>query len=309
MSSFSDLKLSVPHLFGIEKLPLEDIKSILSLAVHYADKKNISTLPRRFVMINAFFENSTRTRTSFEMAAKRLGIEVINFSAKGSSLEKGETDLDTIKTLAALKPDAFVVRHSDNGASETFAEYFSCPVVNAGDGANEHPTQALLDALTIQQKKGQIEGQNIVICGDILHSRVTFSNIHLLSKMGANVRLCSPPEWKPAVALSYPNVTFFDNFEKALEGADVVMMLRVQRERMKGEEIANLYDYIEKYGLTVERLKHAKPDVIVMHPGPVNRGIEMVGEIVDDPRVSMIDTQVANGVAVRAAVLDLLTRG
>lgn len=303
-----NLKLSVENILGIENLSIEDIESILKLATFYKDNKNIKYLNGNPLIINAFFENSTRTRMSFEISAKRLGMNVVNFFAKESSLEKGETDIDTIKTLSALNPDLFIVRHSENGSPEKFSKYFSCPIVNAGDGSNEHPTQALLDALTIQQKKGEIKGLNIVICGDILHSRVTFSNIHLLSKMGANVRLCSPPEWKPNLSINYPNITFFDNFEKALDGADVVMMLRVQRERMKGEEIANLYEYISSYGLTIERLKIAKPDVIVMHPGPVNRGIEMVSEILDNPEVSMIDTQVANGVAVRAAVLDLLTR-
>jgi aspartate carbamoyltransferase catalytic subunit len=300
--------LSVRHLLGIKNLSQDDIIKILDLAGHYAD---LGHKPEAFdrafgklVLVNVFLEPSTRTKMSFEMAAHRLGLKPVNFEGASSSLKKGETLLDTLAAIAAMKPDVMIVRQNEEGLLEKAAAFSPCPLINAGDGAGEHPTQALLDALTIQRRKGGIEGLNIAICGDIAHSRVARSNFYLLTKLGANVRAFGPAGLMPATLPA--GVKGAATMNEALEGADVVMMLRVQLERMVQKP--SLEKYFKEFGLSREKLSLAKPDAIVMHPGPINRGVEIADEVADDPERSVIQDQVANGVAVRMAVLDLLTR-
>jgi aspartate carbamoyltransferase catalytic subunit len=258
--------------------------------------------------INAFFENSTRTLLSFEIAGKRLGADVVNLSAGASSLKKGETLLDTALTLNAMQPDVLVIRHDQSGAVGLIASKVDCPVLNAGDGRHEHPTQALLDALTIRRRKGRIEGLTVAICGDILHSRVARSNFHLLTTMGATVRAVAPPTLMPP-AIERLGVCPFTNLDEGLSGADLVMMLRLQLERMEGAYVPSTREYFRTFGLTAERLAGAAPDVLVMHPGPMNRGVEIATEVADDIQRSAITEQVEMGVAVRMACLDVLTRG
>jgi len=253
---------------------------------------------------NVFLEASTRTKMSFEMAAHRLGIKPLNFEEASSSLKKGETLLDTLATIATMKPDVLIVRQSEQGLLEKAAALSPCPVINAGDGAGEHPTQALLDALTIQRHKGKIDGLTVAICGDIKHSRVARSNFALLTKLGATVRACGPAELIPDTLPK--GVTHAATLNEALEGADVVMMLRVQLERMVQKP--SLEKYFNEFGLSFEKLKIANQGAIVMHPGPINRGVEIAGDLADDPDRSVILDQVSNGVAVRMAVLDILTR-
>ncbi len=256
--------------------------------------------------INAFFENSTRTLLSFEIAGKRLGADVVNLGVSGSSVKKGETLLDTALTLNAMHPDMIVIRHGSSGAVQLIAEKVDCPVLNAGDGRHEHPTQALLDALTIRRRKGRIEGLVVAICGDILHSRVARSNFQLLTALGAEVRAVAPPTLLPEVG-SW-GVSAFTDMATGLKGADVVMMLRLQTERMDGAYVPSTREYFRYFGLTEARLAVAASDVLVMHPGPMNRGVEIDGRIADDIARSAVTEQVEMGVAVRMACLDVLTR-
>lgn len=257
--------------------------------------------------INAFFEASTRTLLSFEIAGKRLGADVVNLAAGQSSLKKGETLLDTALTLNAMRPDVLVIRHDRSGAVALIASKMDCPVLNAGDGRHEHPTQALLDALTIRRRKGRIEGLRIAICGDVLHSRVARSNFHLLTALGAEVRAVAPATLMPPAIETFGVVPHTD-MAAGLEGADVVMMLRLQRERMEGALVPSTREYFRTFGLTRARLAVAAPDVLVMHPGPMNRGVEIDSDVADDIQRSAITEQVEMGVAVRMACLDVLTR-
>jgi aspartate carbamoyltransferase catalytic subunit len=257
--------------------------------------------------INAFFENSTRTLLSFEIAGKRLGADVVNLGVSGSSVKKGETLLDTALTLNAMHPDVLVIRHGSSGAVQLIAEKVDCPVLNAGDGRHEHPTQALLDALTIRRRKGRLAGLAVAICGDILHSRVARSNFQLLASLGASVRAVAPPTLMPA-NIEALGVEPFHDMDAGLKGADVVMMLRLQTERMDGAYVPSTREYFRFFGLTEARLRHAAPDALVMHPGPMNRGVEIDGRIADDIARSAVTEQVEMGVAVRMACLDVLTR-
>jgi aspartate carbamoyltransferase catalytic subunit len=254
------------------------------------------------IVFNVFYENSTRTAMSFATAAARLGAQPISLSVEHSSVRKGETLEDTARTLNAMRPDALVIRHKDNDAPAVVAEIMDAPVINAGDGTNEHPTQALLDALTLRSRFGRIDGLKVAICGDIRHSRVARSNASLLPRLGADVRLCGP-------AALLPDGTGSDCIEDAIRGADVVMMLRVQRERLEEELGDAPGEYLQRYGLTAERLALAAPNAAVMHPGPMNRGVEIADAIADDPERSLIASQVEHGVAVRMACLELVTRG
>jgi aspartate carbamoyltransferase catalytic subunit len=298
------------HLLGIDSLSAEDILFLLDeaepwVAFNRGGRRDDERL-RGLTQFNVFFENSTRTLFSFEVAGKRLGAQVSNFHTAGSSVHKGETLIDTALTLGAMRPDVMVVRHSATGAPHDVAGAVDCPVVNAGDGTGEHPTQALLDALTIRRRKGRIEGLTVAICGDIRHSRVAGSNRRLLPKLGAEVRLVGPPSLLPE---DTGGLRAFTTLEEGIAGADVVMMLRIQRERMEQSVSGTLEDFHARYGLTMERLALARPDAIVMHPGPMNRGVEIASDVADHPTRSVIREQVEMGVAVRMAVLDVLTRG
>lgn len=299
------------HLLGISNLHPEEIRSILDLADVYADRNRAGTphdqILAGLTQVNMFFENSTRTQASFEIAGKRLGANVMNMAMQASSIKKGETLIDTALTLNAMRPDLLVVRHPHSGAVNLLAEKVNCPVLNAGDGRHEHPTQALLDALTIRREKGRLHRLTIAICGDIAHSRVARSNIQLLGKMENRLRLIGPPTLIPAGAADW-GVEIFENMTEGLAGADVVMMLRLQKERMDGAFIPSEREYYHRYGLDAEKLSHAKPDAIVMHPGPMNRGVEIDGTLADDINRSVIQEQVEMGVAVRMAVMDLLAR-
>jgi aspartate carbamoyltransferase catalytic subunit len=294
------------HLLGIEGLSAPDILAILDAAEPWIDfnrgARKADDRLAGLTQINAFFENSTRTLFSFEIAGKRLGAQVSNFHPAASSVRKGESLIDTALTLNAMRPDVLVIRHEAEGAATDVAEIMDCPVINAGDGTGEHPTQALLDALTIRRRLGRIEGVKIAICGDILHSRVAGSNLHSLPLLGAEVRLVGPDTLLPDSG-HYP---LFTDMDEGISGCDVVMMLRIQRERMS--EQLEAADYHADYGLTRERLNKYAPNAIVMHPGPMNRGVEIDGELADDPARSAILEQVELGVAVRMACLDLLTR-
>ena len=298
-------------LLQIRGLSASEISAILDAARAYQDPGVRTRALAGRTVINLFLEPSTRTRTSFEIAAKRLGADVVNIEAARSSLVKGETLVDTARTLDAMRPDAIVVRHASAGAPHVVARHARAGVVNGGDGAHEHPTQALLDARTILDRKGRISGLKVVIAGDIRHSRVARSNVHLLTRFGAHVALAGPrtllPEGVEKIADgSEGSVERARSFDEALEGADVVMMLRVQLERQKEAFFPSLKEYHARYGLTAERLERAAPDAIVMHPGPVNRGVEVAPDVADGPR-SVILEQVRNGVAVRMAVLHLCT--
>ncbi len=299
------------HLLGIEGLSPDDINLILDLSESYveqnrrADKKK-STLRGRTI-INLFFETSTRTRTSFELAGKRLGADVINMSVAASAIKKGETLIDTAMTLNAMHPDVLVMRHPDAGAAQLLSEKATCAVINAGDGSHEHPTQALLDALTIRRRKGRLGGLEVAICGDILHSRVARSNIHLMTIMGTRVRVVAPPTLLPA-EIGRLGVEVFHDMYRALDGCDIVMMLRLQNERMQGSFVPSIREYFHFFGLDRDKLARAKPDALVMHPGPMNRGVEIDSELADDIDRSLIREQVEMGVAVRMACLDLLGR-
>jgi aspartate carbamoyltransferase catalytic subunit len=297
------------HLLSVDQLGDEDIAQILDQAEEWA---RFNAQPRRqderlrgLSQINLFFESSTRTLLSFEIAGRRLGAQVSTVPVAQSSVRKGESLLDTARTIDAMGADILVMRHADDGAAEAVAAQVRCCVINGGDGANQHPTQALLDALTIRRRKGGIEGLTVAICGDIRHSRVANSNRRLLPRLGAKVRLVAPPGLLPEDTAGLPT---FTSMSEGLEGADVVMMLRIQRERMEDALTGLLGDFHSGYGLTRDRLALAAPDALVMHPGPMNRGIEISGELADDPERSAILDQVENGVAVRMACLDLLTR-
>jgi aspartate carbamoyltransferase catalytic subunit len=299
------------HLTGIFGLQPWEIRFLLDeaeqwIALNRETTKHDDRLAG-LTLINAFFENSTRTLLSFEIAGKRLGADVVNMHAAQSSVKKGETLIDTAVTLNAMRADVIVIRHDASGAVQLIADKVDCPVLNAGDGRHEHPTQALLDALTIRRRKGRIEGLTVAICGDVLHSRVARSNILALTALGAAVRVVGPPTLMPA-AIERMGVTAFTDFDAGLEGADVVMMLRLQRERMAGGFVPSPREYHALYGLTPERLERAAPDALVMHPGPMNRGVEITSSVADHPTRSAITEQVEMGVAVRMACLDVLTR-
>jgi aspartate carbamoyltransferase catalytic subunit len=291
-------------LLSIDSLGDDQIATILDRGEHWAaaNRKGLiaeAPLAGRIVF-NLFYENSTRTLMSFSVAAHRLGAQVVTLPVEHSSAKKGETLDDTARTLNAMRPDALVIRHFENGAPARMAEIMDCPVINAGDGTNEHPTQALLDALTIRSRFGRIDGLKVAICGDIKHSRVARSNAKLLPRLGAEVRLAGPP------ALLPDKIEGNGNVDSAIEGADVVMMLRVQRERLEEDLGDTPGEYLARYGLTPQRLKRAAPDAVVMHPGPMNRGVEIDNAVADDPERSLIPLQVEMGVAVRMACLELL---
>jgi len=297
------------HLIQIEGMAAADIHTILGLAESYITRNRAVDKKHKILggrtLINLFFENSTRTRTSFELAGKRLSMDVINISAATSSVNKGETLLDTACTLNAMQADAIVVRSPHAGAVQLIAEKVDAHVINAGDGAHEHPTQALLDALTIRRKKGRIEGLKVAICGDIANSRVARSNIHLLKTLGAHVTLIAPPTMMPTGVEGF-GVAHTTDMRNGLDGADVVMMLRIQHERMGNRGIASVRDYFHSYGLDYKKLSAAKSDALIMHPGPMNRGVEIDTDVADDIQRSAILDQVEMGVAVRQAVLELL---
>jgi len=299
------------HLLGIEALEPWEITAILDAAENFAEisTREIKKVPtlRGKTVVNFFVEPSTRTRSSFEVAEKRLSADSLNFSTSTSSLVKGETLLDTARNLEAMAPDFIVIRHSEPGAPHFLSRHCRSAIINAGDGSHEHPTQALLDALTIRQHKSRIEGLRVAIVGDILHSRVARSNVLLLTRMGADVTVCGPPTLIPREAERL-GCTVVHRMEKAVEGADVVMMLRIQLERMQGGFFPTLREYAQLYGLNEARLALAARDAIVMHPGPINRGVEIMGEVADG-NASVILEQVTNGVAVRMAVLYLLAGG
>jgi aspartate carbamoyltransferase catalytic subunit len=295
-------------LLGIEELEREDIETILDTAmkmkeVGERDVKKVPTLRGRTI-INLFFEPSTRTRTSFEIAGKRLSADVVNFSPSSSSLTKSESILDTAKTLDAMDPDAVVIRHKVSGVPKRIADELDAPVINAGDGAHEHPTQALLDMMTVLEEKGRLAGLTVTIIGDIAHSRVVRSNIHLLTKMNAKVTVAGPPTLIPA-EIERMGVRVVHTLDEAIESADVIMMLRIQLERQGKLSFPSLREYYNTFGLTPERLRRAKEGVLVMHPGPMNRGVEIASDVADGPWSVILD-QVTNGVAVRMAVLYLL---
>ena len=299
------------HLLGIDGLKADDINAILDLAEGYVEQNRADdkkrTVLRGRTIINLFFENSTRTRTSFELAGKRLGADVINMSVDGTSIKKGETLIDTAMTLNAMHLDALVVRHHESGAVHLLADKMNCAVINAGDGAHEHPTQALLDALTIRRRKGSLKGLTVAICGDILHSRVARSNIALLNIMGARVRVVAPRTLLPA-QIERLGVEVFHDMARGLADVDIIMMLRLQMERMNGNFLPSLREYFHFYGLDQTKLAKAKPDALIMHPGPINRGVEIDSAVADDIDRSLILGQVEMGVAVRMACLDLLMR-
>jgi len=299
------------HLLGIEGLAPHEIHLLLDRADEFVDhgreaNKKLDRM-RGLTQINLFFESSTRTRTSFELAGKRLGADVVNMSINSSSIKKGETLIDTAMTLNAMHPDVLVARHHDSGAVALLARHVNCAVINAGDGSHEHPTQALLDALTIRRRRGRIEGLLVAICGDILHSRVARSNILLLSAMGARIRVVAPKTLLPSAIHAY-GVDVCSDMETGLADADIVMMLRLQTERMQGSFVPSVREYFHLFGLTYDKLVNAKPDALIMHPGPMNRGVEIDGTVADDIHRSAILDQVELGVAVRMACLDTLSR-
>ena len=298
------------HLLSIEGLSPDQITVLLDRSESYveqnrqADKKK--TLLRGRTVINLFFENSTRTRTSFELAGKRLGGDVINMSISTSSIKKGETLIDTAMTLNAMHPDVLIVRHPHSGAVKLLSEKVNCAVINAGDGSHEHPTQALLDALTIRRRRGELQGLQVAICGDITHSRVARSNVHLLLTMGARVRLIAPATLIPA-DIERLGAEVFHDMENGLKDCDIVMMLRLQQERMQGGFFPSIREYFTFFGLNYDKLACAKDDALIMHPGPMNRGVEIDAEVADDLGRSVIREQVEMGVAVRMACLEVLS--
>jgi aspartate carbamoyltransferase catalytic subunit len=298
-------------LLGIADLSREEITLVLDTAeaMKEVGSRPIKKVPalRGKTVVNLFFEPSTRTRTSFEIAEKRLSADTLSVAIGTSSVVKGETLVDTALNLEAMSPDMIVLRHSSSGACHLLSRVCRSAIVNAGDGTNEHPTQALLDALTIRERKGRLKGLKVAIIGDLLHSRVLRSNIHLLTKMGADVWICGPPTLVPAEIRRF-GVTVTSRVDEAVADADVVMLLRIQLERMEGAYFPSLREYFQVFGMTEARLRLAKPDVMIMHPGPMNRGVEIASEVADGPYSVILD-QVANGVAVRMAVLYLLAGG
>ena len=301
-----------PHLLSVEDLSIPEVDILLNKANFYADankqKGKIEKTLKRSTVITLFFETSTRTKTSFELAAKRLGANSIGINASASAIKKGETLIDTAMTLNAMHADVLIVRHPDSGAVKLLSEKVNCAVINAGDGTHEHPTQALLDALTIKRNKKNIKNLNIAICGDVLHSRVARSNILLLSKLGARLRVIAPPTLIPK-NIENLGIEVFTDMKKGLVDCDIVMMLRLQMERMKGLYVPSTKEYFKFYGLDHEKLKKAKKDALIMHPGPMNRGIEIDSSLADNLDRSVIHQQVEMGVAVRMACLEMLTVG
>ena len=302
-------QLAQGHLLGIEGLNPLEIEYLLDKAESYVDHnrqadKKLNALQGR-TQVNLFYENSTRTRASFELAGKRLGADVINMAVEGSSIKKGETLIDTAMTLNAMQPDILVVRHDQSGAVNLLAQKVDGAVINGGDGSHEHPTQALLDALTIRRRKGTLAGLTVAICGDIAHSRVARSNIHLLNIMGAQVRLIGPATLVPR-SFERMGLEVHHDMRKGLKDVDIVMMLRLQMERMHGSFVPSTNEYFHFWGLDYEKLSAAKPDALIMHPGPMNRGVEIATDVADDIDRSAIREQVEMGVAVRMACLELL---
>ena len=300
------------HLLSVNDLAVPEINVLLNRANYYANanrqKGKIEKILKEKTIINLFFETSTRTKTSFELAAKRLGADVISINASASAIKKGETLVDTAMTLNAMHADILIVRHPDSGAVKLLSKKVNCAIVNAGDGTHEHPTQALLDVLTIQRNKRKIKELNVAICGDILHSRVARSNILLLSKLGARIKIIAPPTLIPP-GIESLGVEVFYEMEKGLVDCDIVMMLRLQTERMKGMFVPSTREYFKFFGLDKSKLKKAKKDALIMHPGPMNRGIEIDSSLADNLDRSLIHQQVEIGVAVRMACLEMLTIG
>ena len=297
--------LNSKNLLSIEGMNKLEINSLLDRADYFADLdplKIIKTL-NGYVILNVFFENSTRTRVSFELAGRRLGAEVINISVDKSSIKKGESLLDTANTLSAMKPNLLIVRHPESGAPKLFSDYLNCSIVNAGDGRHEHPTQALLDALTIRRRLGRIEGLKIAICGDILNSRVARSNIHLLTTLGVEVRCIAPPTLMPK-SLENLGVNCFNSLKDVINNVNAIMLLRLQNERMSGTESPSKREYYRFYGLDEEKLRMAHHDAVIMHPGPMNRGVEIASSLADNEDRSLIKTQVEIGVAIRMATIE-----
>ena len=307
VEEYPTFKYPHKHLLGIEGLLPNSIEHLLGLSDKFVDhlnnKKNEKLdILKNKICINLFFENSTRTRTSFELAGKKLGADMLNISVGSSSIKKGETLIDTAMTLNAMQPDVLVVRHNDAGAVKLLSEKVNCGVINAGDGPHEHPTQALLDALTIKRRKKKIAGLKVAICGDIMHSRVARSNIHLLNTLGAEVRTIAPATLIPKDIESLGVEVFYD-MKSGLKNIDIIIMLRLQLERMSGSFVPSIREYFKFYGLDREKLKFAKPDALILHPGPMNRGVEIDSELADDIDRSAIFEQVQMGVAVRMACL------
>jgi aspartate carbamoyltransferase catalytic subunit len=302
-------KLSIKNLQSIKDLTVQDIENIINTAKLFKNNnkeqnKSIPILSGRTI-INLFFEPSTRTLISFEIAAKRLGADIINMNIEGSSLRKGETLSDTADTLNSMNPDLVIIRHSISGAINEISSRLKCPIISAGEGSIEHPTQALLDAFTIQDKGKNFKDIVVSICGDIEHSRVARSNYYLLKKMGAKIRFVAPEYFMPKNIQDF-DVEYFDSLEKGIDASDVVMMLRIQKERIDNTELPSVDDYYQSFGLTYEKLKKAKNNVIVMHPGPINRNIEIESSLADDLSKSVINEQVENGVSVRMACLAMM---
>lgn len=306
------MRLSTKHLLGIKDLQPEDISLVLSTAAQFKEvlQRPVKKVPslRDVTIVNLFYENSTRTRISFELAEKRLSADTINFTASGSSVSKGETLLDTVNNILSMKVDMVVMRHSASGAPHFLAKHIPAAIVNAGDGINEHPTQALLDAFSIKEKLGELEGRKIVLVGDIMHSRVALSNIYLLKKMGAEVMVAGPPTLIPKYIHEALGVKVEYNLEKALQWCDVANVLRIQLERQNQVLFSSLREYNLAYGVSRRLLDKLKRDIVIMHPGPINRGVEIDSDVADGNE-SIILNQVENGVAVRMAVLYLLAGG
>ncbi len=292
------------NLISIDDLSVEDVRHLILKAISYSaiDKSHYPPILKNKTIINLFLENSTRTRLSFEMATYNLGGNVINMTLDGSSINKGEVLKDTVLTLNAMHPDLLVVRNSKNNTAKDISKYMDCPIINAGDGSNEHPTQALLDAATIYQNLGDLEGLKVAICGDVKHSRVAGSNVKLLRKMGAEVRLIGPEELLPKNDLE-----LYTDFAEGVKDVDIIMMLRIQKERLEAELSITEQEFHDKYGLNAVNIKFAKPDVYVMHPGPMNRGVEISSDIADNEAYSLILKQVEMGVYMRMAILDSLS--
>jgi aspartate carbamoyltransferase catalytic subunit len=307
-TSTSPVKLSSHHLLSIEGMDKKEIQNLIERANFFAnlDKHSDTKFLKGYVVLNVFFENSTRTRVSFELAARRLGAEVLNISLTNSSIKKGESLLDTASTLNAMRPDLLIVRHPHSGAPILFANYLDCSIINAGDGRHEHPTQALLDALTIKRRLGHLEGLKISICGDIANSRVARSNIHLLTTMGAEVRCVAPPTLMP-FGLENLGVKCYYNMQEGIKNSDVVMLLRLQNERMSGTENPSEREYFKFFGLDETKLSLANSNAVIMHPGPMNRGVEIASALADDANRSLIKTQVEMGVAIRMSIIEALS--
>tara|TARA_B110000914_G_scaffold197545_1_gene187419 strand:+ start:492 stop:1436 length:945 start_codon:yes stop_codon:yes gene_type:complete len=304
----SAIKNPPKHLLGIQNLSIKEAKTILNEAKTFIElnrsKSKKLDILRGKTQINLFFEPSTRTQSSFDLAGKRLGADVMTMNMSNSALKKGETLIDTAMTLNAMHPDLIIIRHQDSGAPNLLSQKVNCAVINAGDGRREHPTQALLDALTIINRKKRIEGLKIAICGDILHSRVARSNIYLMNMLGAEVNVIAPKTLMPK-SIERLGVKSFTNMKKGLESCDIVMMLRLQNERMQGSFLPSKREYYEYFGLTSEKLKYASKDALIMHPGPMNRGVEIDTKLADDINVSLVKEQVELGVAVRMACLKI----